>query len=168
MKQALYLQQGKEPNGSLFLARDPGGGLLYRLDGPRDSLTLHSRFLLLDSAGRHRARILRVGLTDMSVYELRLDTGQRLRVVRQHATRKGGLLFQGKNWRFRGSLETRCFDIVENSRVRMTHAPCWQGECGFCYGLTLDGEEPDHLFCLCAAMIADSAAVLPGRCPLPV
>ena len=104
MKQALYLQQGKEPNGSLFLARDPGGGLLYRLDGPRDSLTLHSRFLLLDSAGRQRARILRVGLTDMSVYELRLDTGQRLRVVRQHATRKGGLLFQGKNWRFRGQL----------------------------------------------------------------
>ena len=51
MKQALYLQQGKEPNGSLFLARAPGGGLLYRLDGPRDSLTLHSRFFAPGQCG---------------------------------------------------------------------------------------------------------------------
>lgn len=162
----VLLKQCTTSGNVLFTVQDPCGRLLYRLWGNPGSL--RGIFALLDETGRERARVLRVGTADMGVYEIRLYQGKRMHVVCQKATRKGGMLFQGKNWHIRGDLDTRSFDIVERGRVLMTHAPAWQGEGGFCYGVTLTGDETERLFCLCAAMIVDSMPQNPGRSLVPV
>lgn len=162
----LLLKQCVTAGNVLFTVQELSGEIRYRLLGKPGSL--RGMFSLIDEIGRERARVLRVGTADMGVYEIRLYQGRRMHVVYQTATRKGGLLFQGKNWHIRGDLDTRSFDIVERGRVLMTHAPAWQGECGFCYGITLEGDETERLFCLCAAMIADSMPQNSGRSLVPV
>lgn len=162
----LLLKQCTLPGNVLFLVQEPSGRLLYRLCGNPHSLG--GVFALLDDNGQEKARILRLGTTEVGVYELRLYQGEKMRVVCQKATRKGGILFQGKNWHIRGSLENRSFDIVEKGNVLMIHEPCWQGEGMFSYGITLEAAENDSLFCLCTAMIVDATGLLPGRCMVPV
>ena len=162
----LYIKQISVPGNSLFLIQEPSGQILYRVLGSSGSV--RGVYALMDELGSEKARIFRVGTAEMGVYEIRLYQGDRLHVVCQKAIRRGSLLIQGKNWHIRGNLENRSFDIVEKGNVLMTHEPCWKGEGGFCYGITLEGEEASRLFCLCVAVIVDSAPLLPGRCMVPV
>lgn len=162
----LYIKQAVIPGNTLFVIQEPSGRLLYRLWGNPESL--RGVYSLLDDTGAEKARILRVGTAEVGVYEIRLYQGEKMRVICQKALHHGSILFQGKSWHMRGSLQERSFDIVQKGHVLMTHEPCWQGEGGFCYGITLKGSEAERLFCLCTAMIVDGAPMQSGRCMVPV
>lgn len=162
----LYLKQTSIPGHTLFLIQDASGRLLYRLWGnPR---SLRSVFALMDEHDREKARILRVGTAEMGMYEIRLYQGDHIRVICQKAIHRGSMLVQGKNWHIRGNLENRSFDVMEKKRVLMTHEPCWPEDGSLCYGITVEGNEAEQLFCLCIAMIVDSTPMQPGRCMVPV
>jgi len=74
---------------------------------------------------------------------------------------------RGVNWRFRGDLLTRSFDLVDiDSAVVMTHGRCWNQN-GDCFAIEVT-KESDVLLCLCIAVILDNTVFGSLTAALPV
>ncbi len=128
--------------GSRYVLRGPGGAAAARLNG----VNLPGSFRYSAAAGSRRIRI-----------KIKPDSVHR------------PVQFKGARWRFRGSVTTRSFDVVEDLPhgrpfVVMTHSRCWNGH-GDCYAVTV-AREADVALALCVAVAVDCAIL--GGCISPV
>lgn len=163
----LYLKPESGRSKVLFSVLDEGGKLLYEVCG--EYLSVGAHFALHIPDGGTAAKLTGVCLPGM--YRFTAVSGtRRLRIwVRTQAPHRS-VQFKGLNWRFRGSLLTRSFDVVEDHRghsepsVVMTHGSCWMGR-SECYAVTVT-QEANIPLALCVAVAIDCAA--PNGCASPV
>lgn len=164
MRLQLYLKPEGGPK-LLFTAMDAGGRAVYEVHG--DYSSFGSRYVLREPEGKTVARLAGVFLPGVSRYAA--TSGDRsVRIwIRPDAARRA-VQFKGQDWRFRGSVITRSFDIVEKhkngeSTVVMTHGRCWNGR-NDCYAVSVT-READVPLALCAAVAVDCAVI--GGCAAP-
>ena len=166
----MRLQFYLKPEGGpklLFSVLDDRGRLAYDVHGEYTSFG--SRFFLRAPEGGTAARLAGVSLPGLFRYTASSGV-RRIRIwIRPDAARRA-VQFKGIDWRFRGSLLTRSFDIVEeHSRgtpaVVMTHSRCWSGR-GDCYAVTVS-RVADVPLALCAAVAVDCAVIRGCASPVP-
>ena len=152
----------------LFTVSDSLGQPVYQVTG--DSLSIGSKSYLIDNNKNEAARIFSVGLSAISKYSVFIDDKERARVIlnltapKQPVKIKG---IKGENWRFRGDLVTRSYDIINvDSSVVMTHGRCWNVS-GDCFAVDVTNES-DVLLCLCIAIILDNTVIGSSVAALPV
>lgn len=163
----LYLKPEGGPK-VLFSVLDEGGRLLYEVCG--EYLSLGGHFTLHVPGGGTAARLTGVCLPGM--YRFTAVSGtRRMRIwIRTQAPRRA-VQFKGMDWRFRGSLLTRSFDVVEDHRgssepsVVMTHGRCWTGR-SECYAVTVE-QEANVPLALCVAVAIDCSAQNGCSSPVP-
>ena len=163
----LYLQQGGGPAG-LFTVLDSCGSPVYELQGEYSSLGC--RYKLCGGDGVSLARMTGVFLP--TAFQFSISAGGRhMRLsVKPRAVHRP-VQIKGVPWRFRGSVLTRSFDLVEDrdergrSRVVMTHGHCWNAR-GTCYAVEIfqDGDMP---LALCAAVAVDASVLGGSAVPVP-
>ena len=153
----------------LFSVLDGGGRPVYEVNG--DYLSFGNRFVLRAPEGETVARLTGVCLP--GVFRYTAASGiRRIRIwIRPDAVHRA-VQFKGVDWRFRGSVITRSFDIVEKqkqthgaSSVVMTHGRCWNGR-NDCYAVTVT-READAPLALCVAVAVDSAVLRGCVSPVP-
>jgi uncharacterized protein YxjI len=155
---------------TLFIISDCLGQPVYRVKG--DSLSIGSKYYLIDNNENEAARIFSVGLSALSKYTIYIDDKERARVIlnltattpKQPIKIKG---VKGIRWRFRGDLITRSYDIIDvDSTVIMTHGRCWHTGCD-CFAVDVTNKQ-DVLLSLCIAVIIDSTVIASSAAVLPV
>ena len=150
----------------LFSVLDGRGRLVYEVHGEYSSFG--SRCVLREPEGGTAAHLTGVLLPGLSRYTATSGV-RRIRIwIRPDAAHRA-VQFKGEDWRFRGSVITRSFDIVEKHRdgepvVVMTHGRCWNGR-NDCYAVTVL-READVPLALCTAVAVDCAVI--GGCASPV
>lgn len=150
---------------TLFTISDSLGQPVYRVTG--DSLSIGSKFYLIDNNDHEAARIFSVGLSAISKYAIFIDDKERARVIQNLTAARHPIKIKGINWRFRGNLITRSYDIIDvASTVVMTHGSCWN-VCGNCYAVDI-ANESNVLLCLCIAVILDNTVIASTAAALPV
>jgi len=159
-----YLKQSTDTD-ALFTVIDSLGQAVYRVTG--DSLSIGSKFYLIDNNENEAAHIFSVGLTTISKYSISIDDKERARVTLNLNSKHSPIKIKGVNWHFRGDLLTRSFDLIDlNSTVVMTHGRCWNQN-GDCFGVEVT-KESDVLLCLCIAVILDNTVIGGIAAALPV
>jgi len=153
-----------------FLKPESGPGLLFSIlneqgypayEAAGEFTPLGCRCTLRTPGGISVARMTGVCLPNS--FRCSVVQGKRKIQVYLHlgASSRAPVRFRGVRWRFRGSLVTRSFDVVEelphsHARVVMTHGRCWNGS-GDCYAVTVARAE-DVPLALCVAVAVDSSA----------
>lgn len=152
----------------LFTVSDALGRQVYEVTGSFSSLG--RRFFLKDETGAEAAKILCVRLARTTQYSVCVGSGkgerEKARVAVNPEALHRPVSIRGVKWRFRGSVATRSFDVVdEQPRAVMTHGRCWNAGAD-CYAVEVFREE-DALLCLCIAVIVDSTVVtgMPAAVP---
>ena len=148
-----------------FTVLDGCGRPVYEVRGSYSSLGC--RMALCGLGGETAAHLTGVCLPGLSRYAASSGP-RRVRIwIRPDAARRA-VQFRGVEWRFRGSVLTRSFDILERrageTSVVMTHGRCWNGRHD-CYAVTVR-READVPLALCAAVAVDCAVI--GGCASPV
>lgn len=153
---------------SLFIVSDSCGRQVYEVTGSFSSLG--RRFSLRDENGNEAAKISCVRLAQTAQYSVCVGTGkgekEKARVTVNPSAARRPVSIRGVKWRFRGSVLTRSFDLVDaESHTVMTHGRCWNAA-GDCYAAEIPGES-DVLLCLSVAVIIDSTVVagMPAAVP---
>ena len=155
-----FLKQSTETK-ALFTVSDSLGKQVYEVTGSISSLS--QRFSLRGEDGNEAAKISCVHLTpEIAQYSVCVGDGkgekEKARVSVNPSARLRPVAIRGVKWRFRGSVLTRSFDLVDaESHTVMTHGRCWNTH-GDCYAVEIS-EEPDTLLCLSIAVIVDSTVV---------
>lgn len=149
-----------------FTVLDDCGRPDYEVRGVYSSVGC--RLALCGPEGKTEAHLTGVCLPDLTRYAAS-SGAKRLRIwVRPDAARRA-VQFRGAEWRFRGSVLTRSFDVVERrageTSVVMTHGRCWNGGHD-CYAVTIR-READVPLALCAAVAVDLAVVVGCALPIP-
>lgn len=165
----MRLQFYLKPEGGpklLFTVLDDRGRLAYEVRG--EYLSIGSHCILRESEGGTAAHLTGVLLPGMSRYTVTSGV-HRLRIWIRPGAAHRAVQFKGADWRFRGNVITRSFDIVEKRRngescVIMTHGRCWNGR-NDCYAVTVL-READVPLCLCTAVAVDCTEM--GGCASPV
>lgn len=163
----LYLQQAGGPE-RLFTVLDSCGNPLYDLQG--EYTPLGCRYRLCGKDGVSLARVTGVFLPTSFQYSVSAG-GRRMRLTVKPRAVHRPVRIKGVPWRFRGSILTRSFDLVEGReehgrpRVVMTHGRCWNAR-GDCYAVEifLEGDVP---LALCAAVALDASIVGGSAVPVP-
>lgn len=159
-----FIQQSTETN-ELFSVMDSLGQPVYRVTG--DSVALGNKIFLIDQNGQEVARIFSVGLTTIAKYSVFIGEKERARVIQNLGRSRQPIKIKGVNWKFRGDLLTRSYDIVNaDSAVVMTHGRCWNNV-GDCYAVEI-AREADVLVCLCLSVILDNTVITGSAAALPV
>lgn len=145
----------------LFAILNSDGHPVYEVTG---TITpFGCRILLLDFERRTVGRISGVRFANSVQYSASAG-GQRIRVNVNYSSFRRPVRIRGKRWRFRGSLLSRSYDILnEIPQVVMTHGKCWGME-GDCYAVEIAGPENIPL-CLCLAVLLD--CTVSGACAAP-
>lgn len=151
----------------LFSVLDGSGKLVYEVRG--ESLSFGNRFTLHLPEGGTAARLTGVCLPGLFRYTAASGT-RRVRISIRPGAAHRAVQFKGMDWRFRGSLLTRSFDVVEERRglaplVVMTHGRCW-AERTDCYAVTV-AREADVPLALCVAVAVDCAILSGFAAPVP-
>lgn len=158
-----YIKQSTATD-ALFTIMDSLGQPIYRVMG--DSLSIGSKISLVDQNEKEVARIFSVGLTAISKYSVFIGDKERARVMQNLTASRRPIKIKGINWRFRGDLLTRSYDIINiDSLVIMTHGRCWN-VVGDCYAVEVTNES-DVLLCLCLSVILDSVVIGGSAAALP-
>lgn len=153
---------------TLFTVSDSRGHAVYSVTGSVSSLG--RRFTLLNADGEEAAKILCVPLSRTAQYSVFVGDGRgekdkALVSVNPSAAHRP-VSIRGVKWRFRGSVPTRSFDLVDaQSHTVLTHGRCWNTG-GDCYAVEIPSEA-DVLLGLSIAVIIDSTAVtgMPAAVP---
>lgn len=145
---------------SLFIVSDSCGRQAYEVTGEASSLG--RRFFLRDGAGNEAVKITCVRLSTAAQYSVCVGKGkgegERVRLTVNPSAPRRPVSIRGVKWRFRGSMLTRSFDLVDSdSHTVMTHGRCWN-KSGDCYAVEIP-QESDVLLCLSIAVIIDSTVV---------
>lgn len=153
---------------SLFTVSDSCGRQVYEVTGAFSSLG--RRFSLRGENGVEAAKISCVHLAASAQYSVSVEKEKgekdKVRVTVNPSAPRRPVSIRGVKWRFRGSVLTRSFDLVdEDSHTVMTHGRCWKAG-GDCYAAEIP-EESDVLLCLSVAVIIDSTVVagMPAAVP---
>lgn len=150
-----YIKQSTDPD-TLFTIMNSSGQPVYRVTG--DSLSIGSKLCMLDGGNNEIARIYSVGLTTISRYTISVGDKERARVSWNFNAKRQQVKIKGVNWRFRGDLASRSYDIIDiDSAVVMSHGRCWN-QIGDCYAADI-ANESDVPVCLCLAVILDSTLI---------
>lgn len=158
-----YLKQGTDD--SLFHVMNSVGLPVYRVSG--GSLAIGNKIYLTDPEGKKAARIYSVGVSSVARYLISVEEKERARVTVNLHSAHHPVRIRGVNWRFRGNLVTRSYDILdESSAVVMSHGRCWNAV-GDCYGADI-ADDADTLICLCIAVILDSTVIGGSASAVPV
>jgi len=159
-----YIKQSTGTD-ALFTVIDSLGQSIYRVTG--DSLSIGSKFYLMDNNENEAARIFSVGIPTLSKFSIFIDDKDCARVTQNLKAAHSPIKIRGVNWRFRGDLLTRSFDLVDiDSAVVMTHGRCWNQN-GDCFAIEVT-KESDVLLCLCIAVILDNTVFGSLTAALPV
>lgn len=165
MRLQFYL---KPENGTkiLFSVLDSCGQLAYEVTGEYTSFG--SRYILRIPDGTAAARLTGVNLPESFQYSA-VNGIRRIRIRIKPTAAHKAVQFKGARWRFRGSILTRSFDIVEDPPhgpplVVMTHSRCWSKQ-GDCYAVNIL-RGADTALALCAAIAVDCSIL--GGCITPV
>lgn len=165
MRLQFYL---KPENGTkiLFSVLDSCGQLVYEVTGEYTSFG--SRYILRTPDGTAAARLTGVTLPESFQYSA-ANGIRRIRIKVKPTAAHRAVQFKGARWRFRGSILTRSFDIVEDQLHRppvvvMTHGRCWSGQ-GDCYAVNIM-RGADVALALCVAIAIDCSII--GGCASPV
>ncbi len=159
-----YMKQSTGAD-ALFTVIDSLGQSVYRVTG--DSLSIGSKFYLIDNNKNEAARIFSVGLSTISKYSIFIDDKERARVIQNLNAANSPIKIKGVSWRFRGDLLTRSFDLIDvDSAVVMTHGRCWN-ENGDCFAIDVT-KESNVLLSLCIAIILDNTVIGSSAAALPV
>jgi uncharacterized protein YxjI len=162
MKFYIHQSTGTE---TLFSVSDSLGQPVYRVTG--DSLSIGSKFYLIDNNQHEAARIFSVGLSALSKYSIFIDDKERARVILNLTAPKQPIKIKTVNWRFRGDLLTRSYDLIHvDSSVVMSHGRCWTVS-GDCYAVDVTND-CDVLLCLCIAIVLDNTVIGSSAAALPV
>lgn len=146
----------------LFTILNFDGHLVYEVTGK--ITPFGCRILLLDDERRCVGRISGVHFSNSAQYSAAAG-GQRIRVSVNNTSSRRPVRIKGKHWRFRGSLLTHSFDILNDlPQIIMTHGKCW-GMSGDCYAVGIESPE-NILLCLCLAVILD--CTVSGACRQPI
>jgi uncharacterized protein YxjI len=162
------LQFYLKPEGGpklFFVVLDDCGRLVYEVRGGYTSIGCN--LALREPQGKTIARLTGVFLPGLSRFTASSGS-RRMRIwIRPDAARRA-VQFRGMEWRFRGSVLTRSFDILERhsgeTSLVMTHGRSWNGGHD-CYAITVR-RLTDVPLALCAAVAVDCAMV--GGCASPV
>jgi uncharacterized protein YxjI len=150
---------------TLFTISDSLGQPVYEVTG--DSLSIGSKFYLIDNNKHEAARIFSVGLSTISKFSIFIDDKERARVIQNLTAPLKPIKIKGISWSFRGDLLTRSYDIINvDTTVVMTHGCCWNA-CGDCFAVDVTNES-DVLLCLCIAVILDNTVIGSSAAALPV
>lgn len=159
-----YIKQSTGTD-ALFTVIDSLGQSIYRVAG--DSLSIGSKFYLIDNNENEAARIFSVGIPTLSKFSIFIDDKDCARVTINLKAAHSPIKIRGVKWRFRGDLLTRSFDLVDDgSAVVMTHGRCWNQN-GDCFAIEVT-RESDVLLCLCIAVILDNTVFGGLTAALPV
>lgn len=159
-----YMKQSTDTN-ALFTVIDSLGQTVYHVTG--DSLSIGSKFYLIDNNQNEAARIFSIGLTTISKYSIFIDDKERARVTLNLKSKHSPIKIKGVSWHFRGDLLTRSFDLIDdNFVIIMTHGRCWNQN-GDCFAVEV-AKESDVLLCLCIAAILDNTVIGSAAAALPV
>jgi uncharacterized protein YxjI len=159
-----YMKQSTDTD-ALFTVIDSLSQAVYRVTG--DSLSIGSKFYLIDNNKNEVARIFSVGLPTIAKYSISVDDKERARVTQNLNSTHSPIRIKGVNWHFRGDLLTRSFDLLDiDSTVVMTHGRCWNQN-GDCFAVEI-AKESDVLLCLCIAIILDNTVMGGAAAALPV
>jgi uncharacterized protein YxjI len=156
----------------LFLVWDSRGQPVYRVVGEFNPFGC--RCFLRDEEKKNAARMTGVYLP----FSFRCSIsagGRRLRMTVKPSAPHRAVQFKGVCWRFRGSILTRSFDIVEEldargkgrrrTQVVMTHGRCWNKRAD-CYALEIP-RAADVPLAVCVAAAIDSAVLSGCAAPVP-
>lgn len=160
-----YLRPENETD-ILFSVLDACGELVYEVTGEYTSFG--SRFVLRSPGGQAAARLTGINLPESFQYSV-VSGIRRIRIKVKPSAAHKPVQFKGARWRFRGSVLTRSFDIIEEnprgqSLVVMTHGRCWNGH-GDCYAVNIL-RASDVPLALCAAIAVDCSIL--GGCISPI
>lgn len=159
-----YLNRHTDAGSTLFTVFDTAGTCLYTVEGEWGSFG--GQMYLRDSAGAQLARVHCVGIRGLCKYSVFIGKHERLRVTHTLASAGLELRLKKTDWRLRGDLLVRTFDVVDaHGTVRMTHAPCWTPH-GDGYGIHVERQQ-DVPLCLCLSVIVDNAALCGPGCAVP-
>ncbi len=161
----LYLKQQAGSNGELFYIFDLFGNPLYTvLSGEK---TLTGKMLLLDREERILVKISRIGPETFSRYTI-LEKGKpSVRLYQNMAGLQPFYQLLGINWKFRGNVASRSFDIIRpDGCVVMSHGACWDRDGNvFCLDIA---QNTDVLLCASISVIVDSVLPLTTAAAVPV
>lgn len=156
-----YLRPVSGPR-CLFVVLNSSGRPVYEVVGA--FFPFGRRFFLLDEERNVVGRVSGVRLNGACQYSIAAG-GKRIRMAVNYTVPRHPVKIHGRRWRFRGSVLTRSFDLIDESQqVVMTHGRCWWVG-GECYALEVSDPEKAAI-CLCIAAVID-ATVLRG-CSVPV
>lgn len=146
----------------LFTILDSQGNAAYEVTGKGNPFG--RRFLLVDRDHNIAGRISGVRISNTVQYSAAAG-GERMRVSINCDSLRCPVRIKGKRWRFRGSILTRSFDVLdESSKTVMTHGKCWRAA-DDCYGIEISPSESVPL-CLCLAVMID--CTIPSGCRVAV
>lgn len=145
----------------LFSVLNSDGHPVYEVTGK--VTPFGCRILLLDFEHNTAGRISGVRFSNSVQYSVSAG-GRRIRATVNYSSFRRPVRIAGKRWRFRGSLLTHSYDILnEAAQIVMTHGKCW-GMAGDCYAI--DITDPENIpLCLCLAVLLD--CTVSGGCKQP-
>lgn len=156
----LFLKQDTSEEGGCFVILNESGEICFRVTG-------ESAFggTVLYLFNQDRLRLSRIRQYAMQPYCFSVITageGESATLLQNPAGGKALLKVSRKNWRLRGDIIARCFDLVDASgQVLMIHGKCWEHRGGF-YEINLN-EERSAVLCLSIAVCIDYIASIGGK-----
>lgn len=160
-----YMKQETGAGKDLFTVYNACCDPVYRLAG--DMQILGGKVRLCDEENREVARITHMGLAGISRYTIVIGEKECARVLQNLASSKTPYRLRGVDWRLRGDVSMRSFDIVDaNDAIVMSHGRCWEA-CGESFAIDVENTAND-LLCICIAAVIDSSALAGAAVALPV
>lgn len=156
----LFLKQDTSEEGSCFVILNESGEICFWVTGePAFGGTV---LYLLNREGVQLARIRQYAMQPYCFSVITAGEGESATLLQNPAGGKALLKVSRKNWRLRGDIIARCFDLVDASgQALMIHGRCWEHR-GDVYEINLN-EERDGVLCLSIAVCIDYIASCGGK-----
>ncbi len=156
----LFLKQDTSEEGGCFVILDESGDICFRVTG--EPVFGGTVLYLFGREGLRLARIRQYAMQPYCFSVITAGEGESATLLQNPAGGKALLKVSRKNWRLRGDIIARSFDLIDASgRVLMIHGKCWEPRRSY-YEINLN-EERNAVLCLSIAVCIDYLASCGGK-----